>query len=109
MSAILPIIARTRSLRRFTPPQKFVGPFRSVTETKTIVKPLQNVKAELHITDKCAEQLNRLSDKHSFLRVSVEGGGCSGFQYKFDLDTQVRDDDKYGTVIGARGYFKATV
>jgi iron-sulfur cluster assembly accessory protein len=27
------------------------------------------------------------------LRVSVEGGGCSGFQYKFDVDRARADDD----------------
>ncbi|ASS53186.1 iron-sulfur cluster insertion protein ErpA [Rhizobium leguminosarum] len=29
----------------------------------------------------------------SALRVSVEGGGCSGFSYKFDLADRADDDD----------------
>lgn len=27
------------------------------------------------------------------LRVSVEGGGCSGFQYKFDIERAKAEDD----------------
>ena len=29
----------------------------------------------------------------AMLRVSVEGGGCSGFQYKFDIERSRADDD----------------
>jgi len=29
----------------------------------------------------------------TMLRVSVEGGGCSGFQYKFDMERARAEDD----------------
>lgn len=29
------------------------------------------------------------------LRLSVETGGCSGFQYAFNLDERVNSDDRY--------------
>ena len=29
----------------------------------------------------------------TMLRVSVEGGGCSGFQYKFGMESAKADDD----------------
>ncbi len=32
-------------------------------------------------------------DGKDALRVSVEGGGCSGFSYKFDLAEGAEDDD----------------
>ena len=34
------------------------------------------------------------------LRISVEGGGCSGFSYSFDLVSTIEDDD---FVIGGEG------
>ena len=30
---------------------------------------------------------------HERLRVEVDGGGCSGFEYKIKLDTQLNEDD----------------
>lgn len=34
----------------------------------------------------------RLSPDH-FLRIIVEGGGCSGFSYKMAMDSHMNDDD----------------
>ncbi len=38
--------------------------------------------------------LARESKPGLMLRVSVSGGGCSGFQYGFDFDDTVGDDDR---------------
>lgn len=32
--------------------------------------------------------------KDSFIRVGVEGGGCSGLSYKLEFDNQLKQDDK---------------
>ena len=31
---------------------------------------------------------------NSFIRVGVEGGGCSGLMYKLVFDTEMKDDDQ---------------
>ncbi|KAA3512107.1 MULTISPECIES: iron-sulfur cluster insertion protein ErpA [Agrobacterium] len=38
-------------------------------------------------------QIVAAEDGKQALRVSVEGGGCSGFSYKFDLDSDATADD----------------
>jgi iron-sulfur cluster assembly accessory protein len=43
------------------------------------------------ITDRAARrvaEILRAEKAPSVLRVSVEGGGCSGFQYKFDIEPE---------------------
>ena len=51
---------------------------------------------DIQISDSCAKRLQQISsDNQPYLRILVEGGGCSGFQYKFDLDSTVNEDDRY--------------
>ena len=47
------------------------------------------------VTDRAFERLAEIgaADQGQALRVAVEGGGCSGFQYEFSIDTARQDDD----------------
>ncbi len=51
----------------------------------------------LVITDSAAARIAKLQSIENKpelkLRITVNGGGCSGFQYAFDLDESVKDDD----------------
>ena len=40
--------------------------------------------------------------KPAILRLSVEGGGCSGFQYRFDLAEDADNDDSVSETDGVR-------
>nr|AFK44744.1 unknown [Lotus japonicus] len=54
----------------------------------------------VHITENCVRRMKELEASESttsrkMLRLSVETGGCSGFQYAFDLDDDsVNSDDR---------------
>ena len=48
------------------------------------------------MTERAARRIGQILKSEpvgSMLRVSVEGGGCSGFQYKFDFTGAKADDD----------------
>lgn len=48
------------------------------------------------VSDRAAKRIGEIiaaEPANTMLRVSVEGGGCSGFQYKFDLTTEREADD----------------
>ncbi len=56
------------------------------------------------VTERAAHRISEILRREppgTMLRVSVEGGGCSGFQYKFDTDTTKGDDDIVFTQAGA--------
>jgi len=46
--------------------------------------------------------LSKAEGREVMLRVAVEGGGCSGFQYEFDLVGDVAEDDLVVEHDGAR-------
>ncbi len=48
------------------------------------------------ITDRAVQKVAAILKREpegAMLRVSVEGGGCSGFQYKFDVEREKAADD----------------
>src|SRR6201993_5642728 len=50
----------------------------------------------VEVTQRAARRIREILKSEppgSMLRVSVAGGGCSGFQYKFDCVTAQADDD----------------
>ncbi|KAM7299375.1 iron-sulfur cluster assembly 2 homolog, mitochondrial [Ixodes scapularis] len=58
---------------------------------------------QLRLSDACVDKLRKTATGGQALRVSVEGGGCSGFQYNFTLDAQApRPDDTLIERDGAR-------
>jgi iron-sulfur cluster assembly protein len=53
----------------------------------------------LVITDKAKDRIKALKlesnlDETYFLRVSVQGGGCSGLSYKLDFDNTIKSGDQ---------------
>jgi iron-sulfur cluster assembly accessory protein len=52
--------------------------------------------AAVTVTERAARKIGEILRREaapSVLRVSVEGGGCSGFQYRFDIDKAPAAED----------------
>jgi iron-sulfur cluster assembly accessory protein len=51
---------------------------------------------QVTVSERAAGKIASILQKEAagaMLRVSVEGGGCSGFQYKFDVERDRAEDD----------------
>lgn len=56
-----------------------------------------NTAPSLTLTDAAAMRILSINAENGatqMLRIAVQGGGCSGFQYTFLMDDQVLSDDK---------------
>ena len=52
---------------------------------------------KIEFTETAKNEINRILLKKSpkmYFRISVQGGGCSGFKYNFSFDDKVQKDDK---------------
>lgn len=45
------------------------------------------------LSQSCIKRLQELGDLKKYLKISVDSGGCSGFEYKFSL-SELTDEDK---------------
>lgn len=62
------------------------------------IENLESTDEVFGVTDNAAARINTLLGEeldadNKFMRIAVEGGGCSGFQYIFKFDTYKNDDD----------------
>ena len=51
---------------------------------------------KIEFTDEANNQINKITseqEKNCYFRISVQGGGCSGFKYNFSFDAKVELDD----------------
>jgi iron-sulfur cluster assembly accessory protein len=64
---------------------------------------LSSVQDAVSISASAAKRLNAIlkGEEGAALRISVKGGGCSGFQYAFDIDRARAVDDFVATRDGA--------
>lgn len=57
------------------------------------------------VTSAAAKRINSILSNqpdHSLLRVAVDGGGCSGFSYRFEFADEVGQDDQIFERDGAK-------
>lgn len=61
----------------------------------------------IQVSESAAKRIQHLKTEDgatsdSFLRVLVKRGGCSGFSYKMEFDTVMKDNDKVFETAGAK-------
>jgi iron-sulfur cluster insertion protein len=74
----------------------------NVQERRTIP---MTMDANISVSDRAANRIREImageGGRHA-LRVSVQGGGCSGFRYDFEIVSQTNSDDLIVEKSGAR-------
>ena len=52
------------------------------------------MKKKIDFTTEALEQINKITQaEKKYFRITVKGGGCSGFKYSFGFDKKTNSDD----------------
>ena len=53
------------------------------------------MEKKLEFTNSAKNQIEKItkSEEKKYFRISVQGGGCSGFKYNFSFDDKIEKDD----------------
>ena len=53
------------------------------------------MEKKLEFTNSARNQIDKItkSEEKKYFRISVQGGGCSGFKYNFSFDSKIEKDD----------------
>nr|XP_057945977.1 iron-sulfur cluster assembly 2 homolog, mitochondrial [Doryrhamphus excisus] len=106
-SKVISLARASALLNNITGIQHFNRPLRSPRHfSKAVVLPFSSASTQhtpeasgpsedkVHLTESCVKRLGEIMVKGEYLRIHVEGGGCSGFQYKFSVDGNKNEDDR---------------
>ena len=53
------------------------------------------MKKKLDFTKQAKDQIDKITEgqEKKYFRITLQGGGCSGFKYNFGFDKQTNEDD----------------
>lgn len=87
------------------PPPRFTRRVLAVSRATAYLRRMATLVSEVALTPAAAARVAAIAarqNKPALLRLSVEGGGCSGFQYKFGLADAPEGDDSVAETDGVR-------
>ena len=68
-----------------------------MTETQSVTEQATAPAEKFAISDSAANRIAKIAEMEGnselMLRITISGGGCSGFQYGFKLDDTTTEDD----------------
>uniref|UniRef100_A0A8C2EUG8 Iron-sulfur cluster assembly 2 homolog, mitochondrial n=1 Tax=Cyprinus carpio TaxID=7962 RepID=A0A8C2EUG8_CYPCA len=95
LSRVCLLLPRVETARACSAPLTSSTRYNSASSTKEEHQnPSCGPAESIQLSESCVRRLAEIMEKGEYLRIAVEGGGCSGFQYKFSVDTVKNEDDR---------------